>query len=296
MSLTPAKVQRILANRAVMQIGRAAPVAVVYRTAYGGVTAQICADPSQVVPKPGSKTGETMCDDPAHVVKAGVVATEWRGGNMPSQEDTVYHWETTSSGWTVLTFAIITGVLAWAGGAVYGAAVGGGAGGGGAIGGTIFQSGLIAGLTPAQLGSLAGGLYAAGSTGFGNNAGLTSAQSQFAGSTGTGVLHEPVPTTIQERALQGAVRTRQVDQLITAGLTGTQQLYMGNCPESLTLSQCRAVRSDPGALGRTDTFARQNTTLRMRSQYEACTKMGYRGAALDRCAAPTPAGAFSQPR
>ncbi|HVA88256.1 MAG TPA: hypothetical protein VNL71_00295 [Chloroflexota bacterium] len=40
MSLTPAKVQRILANRAVMQIGRAAPVAVIYRTAYGGVTAR----------------------------------------------------------------------------------------------------------------------------------------------------------------------------------------------------------------------------------------------------------------
>jgi hypothetical protein len=40
MSLTPAKVQRILANRAIMRIGRATPVAAVYRTAYGGETAR----------------------------------------------------------------------------------------------------------------------------------------------------------------------------------------------------------------------------------------------------------------
>ncbi|HXT33997.1 MAG TPA: hypothetical protein VN837_00340 [Chloroflexota bacterium] len=40
MSLTPAKVQRILANRAIMRIGRAAPVAAVYRTAYGGEAAR----------------------------------------------------------------------------------------------------------------------------------------------------------------------------------------------------------------------------------------------------------------
>ena len=39
MSLTPAKIRHILANRAIMRIGRTTPVAAVYRTAYGGQTA-----------------------------------------------------------------------------------------------------------------------------------------------------------------------------------------------------------------------------------------------------------------
>ena len=39
MSLTPAKIRHIMANRAIMRIGRITPVAAVYRTAYGGQTA-----------------------------------------------------------------------------------------------------------------------------------------------------------------------------------------------------------------------------------------------------------------
>ena len=39
MSLTPAKIRHILANRAIARVGRTIPVAAVYRTAYGGQTA-----------------------------------------------------------------------------------------------------------------------------------------------------------------------------------------------------------------------------------------------------------------
>ncbi|MGH2387881.1 MAG: hypothetical protein ACRDIE_06710 [Chloroflexota bacterium] len=39
MALTPAKIRHILANRAIMRVGRTTPVAAVYRTAYGGQTA-----------------------------------------------------------------------------------------------------------------------------------------------------------------------------------------------------------------------------------------------------------------
>jgi hypothetical protein len=38
MPLTPAKIRHILANRAIMRVGRLTPVAAVYRTAYGGQT------------------------------------------------------------------------------------------------------------------------------------------------------------------------------------------------------------------------------------------------------------------
>ncbi len=40
MALTPAKIRHILANRAIMRVGRMTPVAAVYRTAYGGQTAE----------------------------------------------------------------------------------------------------------------------------------------------------------------------------------------------------------------------------------------------------------------
>ena len=55
---------------------------------------------------------------PHHLARAGISALPWKGGNMPDSkafEQKLYHWEDTQSGFTVLTLAIVSGLLVFAG-------------------------------------------------------------------------------------------------------------------------------------------------------------------------------------
>ncbi len=266
---------------------------------YGGASGQICASPAHVIPKSGGGSGDTTCDASEHFVQAGVVASQWSGGNMPSQEDTVYHWETSNSSLSVFSYVVITFLLFWAGGAAIAAGAGDSAtaGAAAAAGGTSTgSSALIGGIfTAPEFAGLAAGTYAVGSTGFGTNAGLTYAQGSYAGSTGAGVLSAPVASSDQEAGLKQGVRIKQISQPLTAGLSATRQLYLGNCPENMTTSECNAAGLTPGVVKRADTYLEENVTMLYRQRYAACISAGYTGVALNQCAAAVPSGAFTDP-
>lgn len=263
---------------------------------YGGISSQICANPAQVVAKPGGSAGMTDCDDQKHIVYSGVVASEWSGGSMPSQEDNVYHWETSKSSLSILSYVIITFVLFWAGGAAFGAAAGQGATGAavGAAAGSGTGAGLIFGtFSAAEFAGIAAGTYAAGSTGFGTNAGLTSAQGSYAGSTGSGVNAISAPTTEQDAGLRAGVLLKQIAEPYTSGLSATRQMFVGNCPESSTQSECDAAGNSAGVIYRADSIRSSNTVEEFRKRYKTCQLLGYKGQQLSECAAPSSSGTFN---
>lgn len=66
---------------------------------HSGETGQICVM--------GGATPTAACDDPSHVAVAGVTFSEWKGGNMPQQEDMVCQWVNQQLSWNILFFAII---------------------------------------------------------------------------------------------------------------------------------------------------------------------------------------------
>ena len=72
------------------------------------ISGQICVDPSLLVT---SDRGTLTCDFPEHFAYAGVVASEWTGGNLPVSEDLLYHWEDTRRSWTVLSNALAADVF-----------------------------------------------------------------------------------------------------------------------------------------------------------------------------------------
>lgn len=231
-----------------------------------GTAAQIC-----VV-----RFADGSCDDIEHVATSGVTVAEWSGGNMPAAEDLLYHWETTKKSWTVLAFAVFTGVLfglGWAGGlnSLFGAAT---------------AEGVATGVTAVQAGAIAGATYGIGSTVLGSGGSLTQAQSGWLGSTGDGSMARPDAGGEHGAGLAAAIHERHIVAPENAGLTGAVQLYKGNCAEGYTVQQCRDAGLDPGNIPRPDSYAEYNHVLATQEAYARCYALGYRDEALRQCAAP----------
>ena len=57
------------------------------------------------------------------------------------------------------------------------------------------------------------------------------------------------------------------------GLNGVKTLYSGNCPESLSVAQCKIGGLDPGSMHRADSYSETNTTLVLVNSKAACDAM-----------------------
>lgn len=231
----------------------------------------------------GPGATDTTCDSPNRIAHAGVTFMPWDGGNMPAIEDNVYKWTQTQSGFTVLFFAVVIGVLTWgiASVATMGAGI--------SLGGTT--------ILPSTMGLAAGATYAVASTALHSGGGLTQLQGGFFGATGSGVLAPPTEASdasIHTKNLAQAIQQTNVDPIYGHKLTGATRLYKGLCPEGWTVQQCKASNLDPGTMWRPDTYAEYNTVLDLRARYDKCKADGYTGTALNQCAAPK-AGEWGDP-
>ena len=217
-----------------------------------GKFSQICVDPALIIIN--ERSGKRDCDFPEHIAYSGVVASEWSGGNLPTQEQLIYQWSTTQSGWSVLTLALASPLL---------------------------------GLDPVT--------YGLASTVFGGGGSLTQAQDGFFGATGDGHLIPPVPTSEQVAGARQGVVNNHVSPGLNSGLTGTQTMYRGTCDPAQTNAECLAAGKDPGIVYRPDAFAVQNSVAETQRVFAACKAAGFRGAALQQCAAPQRQGVFTSP-
>lgn len=243
----------------------------------GAMTAAICVTSS------ATPAETTSCDDAAHVAISGVSITQWKGGNMPMDEEMVYQWTQKKSSFTIFFFAIILAVLTWG---IATALLGPGGtilGGTGAAAGGTTAGGIGAG----TLGAIAGATYAVASTVLHSGGGLFQAQSGMFGATGNGVLRVDLASlSEQSRGLARGIHNRHIQSAQGHNLTASQKLFKGACPEGKTVAECWGLSLDAGQMWRGDSYQEVNMTLEMRAQYDSCKRLGYTGAALMRCAAP----------
>jgi hypothetical protein len=199
---------------------------------------------------------------PHHVARAGISALPWKGGNMPDSkafEQKLYHWEDTQSGFTVLTFAIVSGLLVFAGAMALAGELAGGAtsiasSGGAAVFGSSLGDSALAGVMSA------GGYL--GVTDVMHPGSILDQQHQFLGSTtGTGELQPIKPQSEHSAALLQAARALQIANPLKKDLSGVQEMYQGNCDESWTVEQCLKKRLRPGHSHRPDSYIELNGVL-----------------------------------
>lgn len=236
----------------------------------GGQTGQICVTG-------GNVSATSSCDDQAHMAIAGVMFNQWSGGNMPQNQDQIYQYVNTQSGWSVLSFTILMVIV------------------------TMGAAALLAPEVLAAEGALTVAGAGAGSylglnlivNGTGN---LQQAQNGLLGTTGNGWLQSQasaatgpfVPTFLS------LIEQKHVDLPVGSAnsLTGVNQLYQGTCGAGFTVIQCTTASFDPGTMWRPDSYAEYNSTKAMRQRYQTCTQsvavggLGLTGTAAEQCAAP----------
>ncbi len=235
-----------------------------------GQTGQICVTG-------GAGVSTSSCDDPAHVATAGVLFSQWSGGNMPQTQDLIYRYVNTQSGWSILAFTMLF---------------------------VIVTMGFATLLTPELLateGALSVGEAGAeaylGLNAIANGSGnLQQAQNGLFGTTGNGWLRSEASAANGpfEPVFLNRIEQRHVDIPMGSdnSLTGANMLYLGNCGAGFTVGQCRSMGLDPGSMWRPDSYAEYNSTKAMRQRYRSCTApveqggLGLSGAAAEQCAAP----------
>lgn len=214
------------------------------------------------------------CDSRYHMASSGVSIESWAGGNMPEVEQNVYSYVHRKTSFTMLAFTLLTFALTFGAMSALNFAV---AGAGAAAGST--------GISALGAASIGAGLYAG--VGMLSGAGLTDAQSGWAGKTGNGVL---VPDTINmtdhQRRMNEGIRNKQILSRVGSGLDGAKQLYSGNCPENWTNAQCVTNGLDGGSMHRPDSYRESNVVLQLREAEVRCKAKGFTGKALAICTAP----------
>lgn len=222
-------------------------------------------------------TAAAACDFPEHVAIAGVMFSEYKGGNMPAQEDMMYQWTQVQSSWNILFFMDIIMIVTF-----------------GVAGFLLPLLAPTLGLTATTAAIAAGGIYGLSSTVFGSGGSLTQAQQGFFGATGNGWIHPAAPGSVQQAGLTQAIQNDMVNPQMGAGnggMTSTNMLYKGNCPSGFTVAQCQAVSLDPGTAWRPDSYVEYYSTRALRQRMTYCTSpiptgLGLTGVAAETCAAP----------
>lgn len=214
------------------------------------------------------------CDDPGHLAYSGLAWRSWTGGNMPEALDYIYHWETSSSSWTLGAFTILIAVAVTAMTAGAGAAF--------AIAG--IQAGITAG-TAVTAGIAAGAVYAGAGLAQGGG-GLTMTQSNVAyGNIGRNLAPAQAPNGEVQTGINNAIQNTFMTANPQNSISGVKQAYAGNCAAQYTAKQCWDAGLDPGHILRVDVYGEMNGVLILRDRYDWCKGVGWTGADLNRCAA-----------
>lgn len=213
------------------------------------------------------------CDDPGHLVYSGLAWRPWTGGNMPESLDHIYHWETSSSSWTLGAFTILIAVAVTA--LTYGA------------GASLVLAGLAApGIgTAVTVGLAAGAVYAGAGMAQGGG-GLTMTQSNVGyGNIGRNLAPAQAPNGEVQTGINNAIQNGYMAPNPQNSISGIRTAYAGNCDVQYTARQCVASGLDPGHILRADVYGEMNGVLILRDRYDWCKGVGWAGADLNRCAA-----------
>ncbi|MBU6460724.1 MAG: hypothetical protein KGQ58_07605 [Proteobacteria bacterium] len=212
---------------------------------------------------------ETPCA-PEHVDPSGVSVQHWEGGNVPGNEDGLYTWSQTESGWTVLSFSLVFAAVLTVGWGVGLPALFNGPAGlswTGAAGSSSLSS-LVGTF------AVSGTTYATGSM-IGKIGSVQHIQNGLFGHVDTGQLLPPSAANAQVAGLNTAMDAR-IDTNITHSLSSVTTLFSGRCPDGWTLQKCQGEGLDPGQLFRPDTRVQFNSThwMRQHGPFQARGVMG----------------------
>ena len=163
-----------------------------------GTVAAICVVPTATGTDPDSgRPIGASCPDDRLVAFSGVSFDEWKGNTFPMQEEHIYHWEKTSSGFTVLAFTLIVMAAAFFVGPELYAYVT--AEGGAAAAGAVELAPAVA-ITSGEAAVYSGIAYAGGSLATsGGGASLTSQKDGIFGSIGDGIRDPNDPSSPQQK-------------------------------------------------------------------------------------------------
>ncbi len=194
---------------------------------------------------------------PQHIDPSGVSVRHWTGGNLPMNEDLLYTWNQSQSGWTILSFALVFA-------AVF--TVGWGVGLSSLFTGSsvvAYGSATATSLTSLTSAFIASGTtYAVGSM-IGQAQSVRNAQNGFFGRVDTGFLPPSPPASAQAAGLDSAMNN-EIDSGMDHSMSAVTFLFKGNCPDGWTDQQCWTSDLDPGHIPRPDSYIQFNTTKWMR--------------------------------
>lgn len=217
------------------------------------------------------------CDAAEHVAWSGISVREWKGGNLPIDEQLLYQWSTSKSGFSMLGIGILLAIV------TMGAALAVGMPLMGVEAGVTTAGEEIAGQIGAgSLASMVGGTYVVGSGVLADKS-PTDYQNGLFGQIGDGQL-APNLGALGEQAqgLAAAVAPKMDAGIIGDTLDGAKRMAYGDC-EGNAGAQCNAA--DPGIAPRTNSYRQQNIPLQLWDARKQCEMAGNMGAALDRCTA-----------
>src|SRR5574340_353226 len=178
--------------------------------------------------------GEANCQT-EHIAPSLIALSEFQGGNMPMTEDMLYHWEQTKSGFTFLSFIIMAFVVAYATALLFN----------GTMLSTLVNAatGLPVGGSPLAIASFEAGVYAGGSLIVSGGGALTGVQQGYYGKIGSdGSFAPPEASNEHQAGLNSAVKTRQTEADITAGMTGVVQLEQSTAPHPGDYTEFNSIR------------------------------------------------------
>lgn len=195
---------------------------------------------------------------PSHYVAPAVVTFDtWEGGNLQEQEESLYYWQKTYSGWTVLAFVLLT-FIAFA-----------------VIGAIAMSAGLIS--SPAQLSLVATAMESAGIATQISVLGMASIQAAtygvlaFASGASSlldvqdgyggkiladGVLTPQAAGSEHERELLARARNRMTVSRVEDSISAVKGTGYGNCDVKLSAEACAGSQS--GFLPRSDSYQEQD--------------------------------------
>lgn len=193
---------------------------------------------------------------------------------MPESLDHIYHWETSSSSWTLGAFTILIAVAITA--LTYGA------GAGLAMAAITANVGIGTALTA---GIAAGAVYAgAGMAQGGGGLGMTQSNVVY-GNIGRNLAPAQAPNGEVQNGINNAIQNGYMAANPQNSISGVRQAYAGNCAIQYTARQCWDAGLDPGHVLRADVYGEMNGVLILRDRYDWCKGVGWSAADLNRCAA-----------
>ncbi|MCC7005041.1 MAG: hypothetical protein IT497_00175 [Ottowia sp.] len=221
---------------------------------------------------------ESPCDA-GHRVSSGVSVEQWRGGSLPGNEDHTYHWEKSSSSFSVLTVALVVAVVVTGGAMAAGLPLFAAAGGAAAHAGTAT-------IGAASIGTASGAIYATSQTALAHGGPVSQADPIFSNARQSYAAPNN-PGSEQAQGLANNLEQQVIKKPMNQGLSAIKEWYLGNCPAEYQAGQCRLNGMDPGNIPRPDSWNQPRITQQLRDRYDRCVLIGHApGVAAAKCAAP----------